>query len=193
MPRCGHHKHRFSVTDLGERWKCQNQRVIFNSFSVLTDRFAKIQPFPISANSTAVLPQGSRANASATTSFPKIIVLFTEDLKGRFWCYTTAFRHKGFSYQLTTVPLLKEVGAGVTAHSSWIYCSSQVHPPTSAIATKERNSFASSTGGNPNKDLRVRSHNSGPSATIQWGFNIRDLVRDEAIQKKWRGEKTMLK
>lgn len=86
MRRCGLHKHRFSVTDLVERWKCQNhqKKGYFYSFSVLTDRFAKIQPFPISANSTAVLPQESGANASATTSFPKIIVPFTEDLKGRF-------------------------------------------------------------------------------------------------------------
>lgn len=54
---------------------------------------------------------------------------------------------------VTTVPLLKEVGAGVTTDSSWIYPSSQDHCPPNGIAMKERNSPIPSTGKNPNKDL----------------------------------------
>lgn len=157
---------------------------------MLTDRFAQIQLFHASADSTAAFPQESVA--SATISFPNMTVLFTEGLKGSDWCCTIACRHKGFSSSVDQSPTPE--GGGDRNHCRQCLDSLLISRPASSqgIASKGRNSSISSPGRNPNKDLRVRSHNFTPSCTIQWGFSIRGLVGEGVIRKQW-GKKTKLK
>lgn len=118
-------------------------RIISHSLSVLTGRVAKIQPFPASVNSTAVVPQGGEANASATTSPPKILVLFTcSYFPGELLVLHYCLQTQRLLLLADHCPTCKTV----TAESSWIYCSSQDHTDASAIAKGKGNGTFSSAG-----------------------------------------------
>lgn len=158
---------------------------------MLTDRFAKIQLFPVSAVSTAVVPQGSVA--SATVSFPKRNVLLLKVWRGVIGAVLLPADIKGTAHHLIRAAPPK--GAGGRNHCRQCLQSLIISRPASSqgIATEGRSSSISSPGRTPNENLGVRSQNFTSSHTIQCGFSIRRLVRERVIQKQWKGKKTKLK